>query len=135
MDDVGVFGIGADKPAQAWRSVIRQLVVQGFLRVDPSRFGALVLTESSRGLVRAAGGVDMPVGTAVEWVPWTPLANVSGQPAISLPLAWSPSGLPIGMMFTAAFGREDLLIRIARQLELAQPWGHRTPPVFARENP
>jgi ATP-dependent DNA helicase RecQ len=44
--------IGTGKPAQAWRSAIRQLVVQGCLRVDPERFGALVLTESSRGILR-----------------------------------------------------------------------------------
>jgi ATP-dependent DNA helicase RecQ len=50
--DLSVFGIGADKSAQAWRSAVRQLVVQGHLRVDPTRFGALVLTEASRGILR-----------------------------------------------------------------------------------
>ncbi len=49
---LSVFGIGTDKPAKAWRSAIRQLVVQGCLRVDPERFGALVLTETSRGVLR-----------------------------------------------------------------------------------
>jgi len=48
---LSVFGIGADKSAQAWRSAIRQLVVQGCLRVDPERFGALVLTEASRAVL------------------------------------------------------------------------------------
>jgi ATP-dependent DNA helicase RecQ len=47
-----VFGIGADKPAQVWRSAVRQLVVQGCLRVDTERFGALTLTEASRGVLR-----------------------------------------------------------------------------------
>jgi ATP-dependent DNA helicase RecQ len=51
-DRLSVFGIGRDKPAQAWRSAIRQLVVQGFLRADPERFGALVLTENSRSVLR-----------------------------------------------------------------------------------
>jgi ATP-dependent DNA helicase RecQ len=49
---LSVFGIGTGKSAQVWRSAIRQLVVQGCLRVDPERFGALVLTESSRSILR-----------------------------------------------------------------------------------
>jgi ATP-dependent DNA helicase RecQ len=49
---LSVFGIGTDRPAQAWRSTIRQLVVQGYLRADPARFGALVLAESSRSVLR-----------------------------------------------------------------------------------
>jgi amidase len=46
----------------------------------------------------------------------------AGQPAISLPLHWNADGLPIGVQLVAAFGREDLLIRIASQLEAAAPW-------------
>ena len=56
---LSVFGIGADRPAQAWRSAIRQLVVQGFLRVDSARFGALVLTEESRGVLRGEQDVRL----------------------------------------------------------------------------
>jgi ATP-dependent DNA helicase RecQ len=56
---LSVFGIGANKPAQAWRSAIRQLVVQGFLRVDPERFGALVLTEASRGVLRGEQSLQL----------------------------------------------------------------------------
>jgi ATP-dependent DNA helicase RecQ len=51
-DKVSVFGIGAERSANAWRSVIRQLVVQGYLRVDQERYGALVLTETSRPVLR-----------------------------------------------------------------------------------
>ncbi len=54
--------------------------------------------------------------------PFAPIANLTGQPAISLPLARSPSGLPIGMTFTAALGREDTLLRLAGPLEAASPW-------------
>jgi amidase len=57
--------------------------------------------------------------------------NASGQPAISLPLFWNDEGLPIGIHLSAAFGREDVLIAIAAQLEQARPWADRTPPVFA----
>jgi amidase len=62
--------------------------------------------------------------------------NATGQPAISLPLHWTEDGLPVGVQLVAALGREDLLIRVAAQLERARPWAHRTPPVFAgRDNP
>ena len=57
--------------------------------------------------------------------------NASGQPALSLPLAWSAAGLPIGVQLVAAYAREDLLIRVAAQLEQAQPWAGRRPPVHA----
>jgi amidase len=62
---------------------------------------------------------------------FTALVNVTGQPAISLPLHWSEEGLPIGTQLIAAPGREDLLIRVAAQLEAARPWADRVPPVFA----
>ena len=57
--------------------------------------------------------------------------NVSGQPAISLPLFWNDAGLPIGVQLVAAYGREDLLLRVASQLEQAEPWAARVAPVSA----
>ncbi len=57
--------------------------------------------------------------------------NATGQPAISLPLGTSADGLPIGVQFVAPFGREDVLIRLASQLEAAAPWADRRPPVSA----
>jgi amidase len=62
---------------------------------------------------------------------FTALFNVTGQPAISLPLHWTEDGLPIGVHLIAAYGREDLLIRIAAQLEQARPWADRRPGMFA----
>ena len=57
--------------------------------------------------------------------------NTTGQPAISLPLHWNGDGLPIGIQLVAAYGREDLLIRVAAQLEEAAPWSGRRPPIHA----
>jgi len=65
------------------------------------------------------------------WFQYTQQFNMTGQPAISLPLHWNDAGLPIGVQLVAAPYREDLLIRVAAQLEAAAPWAHRRPPVHA----
>jgi amidase len=64
---------------------------------------------------------------ALKYIAFTRPFNITGQPAISLPLYWNADGLPIGIQLVAAYGREDLLINIAAQLEQARPWAHRTP--------
>ena len=69
--------------------------------------------------------------TAARWECFLPVFNTTGQPAISLPLHQSPDGLPIGMQFVGAVGREDLLLSLATTLEEALPWSVRRPPVFA----
>ena len=68
---------------------------------------------------------------AASLVPFTPAFNVSGQPGISLPLHWNAEELPIGVQLVARFGGEDVLIRIASQLEAASPWAERRPKVHA----
>ncbi|MGB0961987.1 MAG: amidase family protein, partial [Mycobacterium sp.] len=58
----------------------------------------------------------------VEWVAFTPLQNATGEPSVSLPLAESESGLPVGMMFSAAVGQDARLLELAFELEEARPW-------------
>ena len=64
-----------------------------------------------------------------EFGPYTAIYNVTGQPSMSVPLHWSADGLPIGVMFSARFGDDAMLFRLAAQLEKAKPWAGRRPTV------
>ncbi|MEM9491983.1 MAG: amidase family protein, partial [Myxococcota bacterium] len=66
-----------------------------------------------------------------EFLAFTPVFNVTGQPAMSIPLHWSDDGLPIGMHFVARYGDEATLFRLAAQLEQARPWADRKPLICA----
>ena len=65
------------------------------------------------------------------YIPGTSMFNMSGQPAMSVPLAWNAAGLPLGLMFAARFGDEATLFRLAGQLERERPWKNKLPPVCA----
>jgi amidase len=65
------------------------------------------------------------------YMPATSMFNMSGQPAMSVPLAWNAAGLPLGMMFASRFGDEATLFRLAAQLEQERPWRQKLPPVCA----
>jgi amidase len=64
-----------------------------------------------------------------QFIPFTPPFNMSGQPAINVPIEWTDGGLPVGVQLAAGYGREDVLLRVASQLELAKPWAQRRPNV------
>ena len=76
-----------------------------------------------------AGGPEQEEVRIASFMPYTAQFNLTGQPAISLPLHWTAGGLPVGVQLVAAYGREDVLIRVASQLEQAAPWADRHPPV------
>jgi amidase len=85
----------------------------------------------------ALGEIDIhstDLGNAIprllDFVPFTGIENSTGQPAISLPLHWNAAGLPIGVQFVGRFGDEVTLLRLATQLENADPWKDRHPPVW-----
>lgn len=65
-------------------------------------------------------------------VPFTQLSNLTGTPSMSVPLYWTPDGLPLGVQFVGPFGSEDKLLQLAHQLELAQPWFDRLPAIARR---
>lgn len=78
-------------------------------------------------------GPSVPFNTLkqrlIEYVGYTTLHNVAGAPAMSVPLNWTPGGLPVGTMFAAKVGDEGLLFQLAYQLEAARPWADRAPPI------
>jgi amidase len=86
----------------------------------PIGFVSSTAEEPFRGFLRAA-----PYGA------FTSAFNLSGQPAISLPVHWAADGLPVGIQLAAASGREDLLLQVAAQLETALPWKDRRPRIHA----
>ena len=68
---------------------------------------------------------------SADFVPYTPIQNATGQPAMSVPVYWNEAGLPIGVHFVGRYGDEATLFRLAGQLEEARPWAHKRPPVSA----
>lgn len=89
----------------------------------------LVAIVNALGLSSAVRGQVDPLADKIyNWMPWTAFANMTGQPSMSVPLWWTlEENLPVGVMFTARIGEEDVLFRLAGQLEKAQPWMERVP--------
>lgn len=105
-------------------------VVTGSLQPQGAAAAAIkLLGRLNAGVVlKAARALEMSAATVFDFTPYTPPFNVTGQPAMSVPLHWNDAGLPIGMHFVGRYGNEATLFRLAAQLEVASPWRQRVPP-------
>lgn len=81
------------------------------------------------GVLAPDRAFDALMPALFDWMSYTPLQNLAGTPAISLPLSWNADGLPVGVQFAADRGQEDLLLALAFELEAARPWRDRWPDV------
>lgn len=129
QDTTSTMYVEALNKAHAWSRRLASWWADGFdLLLTPT------MAEPPAELGFIVAPPDNPLEGAVRALPsaaYTAPFNVSGQPAMSVPLYFAASGLPIGVQFAAAFGGEDLLFRVAAQLETARPWANRRPPIHA----
>ncbi|MBB1029935.1 amidase [Dietzia sp. SLG310A2-38A2] len=95
------------------------------------RAATALLKTRTAGLLRRSGLVESMIDNNLNWIPYTQLANLTGRPALSLPLHRTPEGVPMGVQFVSQLGGESMLLRLAGQLEQAAPWDHLQPPVAA----
>jgi amidase len=110
------FGMWARRMADWWAG--HDLLLTPTLGAPPPELGWFT-----------AAGPEEEGKRVASFIPYTAQFNMTGQPAITLPLHWTPGGLPVGVQLVAPYGREDILIRIASQLEQAAPWSDRHPHV------
>jgi amidase len=134
----GLYQMGRQHTASAYL-----LAVQDMQKM--SRDIARFLVDHDVWLTPTLGEPPVPLGSfdsppdnpmqglnrAAAFIPFTPVCNATGQPAVSVPLNWNDEGLPVGTHFVARFGDEATLFRLAAQLEQARPWADRRPPVSA----
>jgi len=112
-------------------TMARPPVKIGELKPKPIELALMsaINTLGAGGLLKATGIVDKMAIDNLAVTPYTQLPNLTGLPAMSVPLHWSANGLPIGVHFVAPFGNEGVLLSLAAQLEKAAPWFDRRPPV------
>jgi amidase len=126
----------------AYDYVLAARTLELLSRREVARWGRdfdVLLTPTSAILPPVAGAIleaqhaapDQPVLDVVASVSFTAFGNVTGLPAVSLPLHWSDSGLPVGVQLVAGPWQDGPLLALAAQLEQARPWAQRRPPLQA----
>lgn len=101
----------APKNGEVKTPLLQQVLLKGLLKAG-----------QAHQLLRGSFLIEQIVQSNLKWVPFTQLANITGVPAMSVPLYWNKQGLPLGSQFMAPFGNEHVLLALAAQLEQAQPW-------------
>jgi amidase len=119
LDAVEQVHLLSRKTQQWWADGFDLLLTPTIPEVPPELGGFAATEENPLNAMMRSGMI----------VPFVAPFNLTGQPAISLPLHWNEAGLPIGVQLVAAYGREDVLVRIASQLEQARPWKDKHPPI------
>lgn len=116
-----------------------EVLLTPVLNQPPVVIGELAPSASEQTMIKMIGrtganwildalGIIKPLAAQTfEFIPWTPVFNVSGQPAMSVPLHWNDAGLPIGTHFVGRWGDEATLFRLAGRLEKAKPWFDKVP--------
>jgi amidase len=115
--------------AVAALQLLARRVVAFWEGVDAVLTPTLALEPVAIGWQDAVGGAIPQLLRNVEFTPFTAIANLTGQPAMSLPLHWSDEGLPVGVQVIGPPAGEALLLQLAAQVEQARPWADRRPPV------
>jgi len=91
----------------------------------------VIARSGARAALKLPGLLEKTISEVFAFIPYTPVANFTGQPSMNVPLVWNGDGLPIGTMFTGRFGDDATLLSLAGQLERARPWRDRKPPTCA----
>ncbi len=119
------------QPAMAYFAEVTRLMDTMLQEYDVVLSPVLSTAAPKLGLQGPLVPGDQLINDALNYVNYTPIYNISGQPAMSVPLGWNASGLPIGSQFAARSGQEKMLFELAYQLEAARSWQQRWAPVSA----
>ena len=110
-------------------TIARRPLKIGELETEPSLKKAARVLHLTRGgkLMLKTGTVDKMIEENLGWVPYTQMSNLTGRPAINVPVYWTDDGMPLGVQFNGTLGSDGALLQLAAQLEEARPWAQRFP--------